>query len=102
MLATEKFRFPTRTWPRRCARPGPWDGARRLVERDRLAAAWPELGPFEAERFDPRDWHPALDNPAFVRQTARDRYWGAKRVISVGAGELRAAISAGQYRPAAA
>jgi hypothetical protein len=43
-----------------------------------------------------------LDNPAFVRQTARDRYWGMKRLLAFTDDELRAAVAAGRYRPAAA
>ena len=37
-----------------------------------------------------------------MRQTRRDRYWGAKRVAAFNAAELHAAITAGRYRPAAA
>jgi hypothetical protein len=88
--------FTLGAWPRR------WEGERVRVERARLIAAWPELGFFDAEHFDPRHWHPVLDNPAFVRQTARDRYWGMKRILAFTPEELRAAIAAGRYRPAAA
>jgi hypothetical protein len=52
--------------------------------------------------FEPRHWRPIVDVPAFERQTARDRYWGAKRVADFSYDEVRAAVAAGQYRPAAA
>ncbi|HZS40587.1 MAG TPA: hypothetical protein VFF06_27330, partial [Polyangia bacterium] len=52
--------------------------------------------------FEPRSWHPVLDNPAFQRQTARDRYWGMKRILAFTPEELRAAIAEGRYRPEAA
>jgi hypothetical protein len=63
---------------------------------------WPQLGDFDAEHFSPRRWQPVVANPAFVRQTKRDRYWGAKRVTQISRDELRAAISTGQYPPAVA
>jgi hypothetical protein len=83
-------------WPRR------WEGERVRAERARVIAAWPELGFFDAEHFEPRAWHPVLDNPAFVLETARDRYWGMKRLLAFTPEELRAAIAAGRYRPEAA
>jgi hypothetical protein len=59
-----------------------WDTPQRDAERRRLLAAYPQLGYFDDASFDARDWHPVLDNPAFERQTARDRFWGAKRVLA--------------------
>ena len=50
----------------------------------------------------PRSWQPIIENPAFARQTRRDRYWGAKRVAAFDGDEMRAAIAAGRYRPEAA
>ncbi len=82
--------------------PMPWEGERARAEYERRAAESPELAAFTAEGFDPRTWHPVLDNPAFDRQTARDRYWAAKKIAAISEGELRAAISAGQYPPAVA
>jgi hypothetical protein len=83
------------------AAPRPWYG-RDEGERDRLLARWPELGYFDVEHFSPRGWQPVVENAAFARQTARDRYWGAKRILSLTDEELRAAIRAGWYRPEAA
>jgi hypothetical protein len=80
----------------------PWEGEAVRVRRAREVARFPELGFFDAAAFEPRHWHPIFDNPAFQRATARDRYWGATRVVQIGASELRAAIAAGHYRRAAA
>ena len=76
---------------------GFWVEQRFFDELRARDAAQPALGAFEAERFDPRAWRPNLPNAAFSRQTARDRYWAAKRIALVGERELRAAISAGRY-----
>jgi hypothetical protein len=70
--------------------------------RRRLLQTYPELGYFDDAHFDPRRWHPILDNPAFVRMTMRDRYWGAKRVVAFDAEEIRAAVALGHYAPATA
>ena len=80
----------------------PWEGERVRARRARLLALYPELGWYDDADFEPRHWHPIFDNPAFERATARDRYWGAKRILSLGEPELRAAIAEGRYRPAAA
>jgi hypothetical protein len=78
--------------------PRPWDSPRLLLERRRLIKTWPELGGFSADEFDPRSWSPLWPNPAFDRQTDRDRYWGVKRIIAISKDELRTAIAAGRYR----
>lgn len=79
-----------------------WEGEGVHARRARMLALYPELGWFEGDSFEPQKWHPIFDNPAFERATARDAYWGAKRVVQIGEGELRAAISEGRYRAAAA
>jgi hypothetical protein len=78
--------------------PRPWSNPWLAPTRRDRIARWPELGGFSAERFDPRGWSPLWSNPAFDRQTDRDRYWGVKRIIAFSKAELRAAISAGRYR----
>jgi hypothetical protein len=80
----------------------PWDGDRARADRARLDAQYPEIGNFDWERFNPETWHPVLDNPAFERTTARDSYWGTKRVLAFNEEELRGAISSGWYRAEAA
>jgi hypothetical protein len=79
-----------------------WEGERVQARRARDVAQYPAIGWFDADDFDPRSWRAIFHNPAFARATARDRYWGAKRVIGIDARELRGAIAAGHYRPEAA
>jgi len=81
-------------------RPRVWESPDFVRDHLARARAWPELGGFTAEHFDPPRWQPVTSNPAFDRQTRRDRYWGAKRVIAFNEIELRAAIEAGRYPPA--
>jgi hypothetical protein len=83
-------------WPR------PFDDWRYRTWKEGLAREWPEVGVFEAAKFNPRTWQPMVENAAFARQTARDRYWGAKRVAAFTDEELRAAIAPAYYRPGAA
>jgi hypothetical protein len=80
----------------------PWEDRRLMEAHAESRMEWPEFGFFDAAHFQPRRWRPIADNPAFVRQTRRDRYWGAKQVVAFTADEVRAAVAAGQYRPAAA
>jgi hypothetical protein len=88
--------FTLGLWPR--------EWATNPARREHLARvrAWPALAGFTADRFDARNWQPTVYNPAFGRQTARDRYWGAKRIAAFSPGEVRAAILAGWYEPAQA
>ncbi len=79
-----------------------WEGETVRQRRARMLALYPEIGWFDDASFDPRQWHPIFDNPAFARATARDRYWAAKRIVQIGERELRVAIGEGHYRPAAA
>jgi hypothetical protein len=79
-----------------------WQGIDLKMARAAALARWPEIGFFDVEHFDPKGWTPVLDNPAFVRRTRRDRYWGAKRVALLTDDELEGAVRAGRYREAAA
>jgi hypothetical protein len=80
-------------WPR------PWEDHRLMRARAHQMLEWPELGFFDNTHFNPRGWQPLAENPAFARQTRRDRYWGAKQIVAYAPEEVRAAISAGQYPP---
>jgi hypothetical protein len=82
--------------------PHRWEGRAWQRRREQLVALYPELGGFSDEHFAPRKWRPIVDTPPFVRQTDRDRYWGAKRVAAFSFEELRGAIAAARYRPVAA
>jgi hypothetical protein len=77
-----------------------FDDDRRQARRRDQMGKYHELGYFDDEGFDPASWHPILDNPAFVRMTARDRYWGVKRVVAFTEEEVRAAVALGHYAPA--
>jgi hypothetical protein len=94
--------FPTRTIVASLvtfgARPLSWEGDDVQTARAQAMARWPELGYFDADHFEPKHWSTMVYNPAFALSTARDRYWGAKRVLGVSARELRDAIAAGGYR----
>jgi len=79
-----------------------WEDSRWQRRRRALVEQYPEFGGYSAEHFDPRAWRPIVDIPAFVRQTRRDRYWGAKRVAAFSREELAAVVATARYRPAAA
>jgi hypothetical protein len=76
---------------------GYWEDERFRAAYDARVTGSPVLGGFDIERFDPRAWRPSVPNPAFARQTRRDRYWAAKHIALVDERELRAAIAAGHY-----
>jgi hypothetical protein len=82
--------------------PAHWASVSLKRARDVALVEWPEFGMFDAEHFYPRQWAPVLPTAPFVRQTKRDRYWGAKQVARFTEAEVRAAIRAGRYRPVAA
>jgi hypothetical protein len=82
--------------------PQPWEDVRLKRAHALAAIEWPQFGFYEGERFNPRRWRPVAPNPAFARQTARDRYWGAKQVVAFDADEVRAAIRVGKFDPVAA
>ena len=52
----------------------PWDTPLKMMA--------PAVGYFESEYFDPERWRPTYPNPAFLRTTVRDAYWGAKLVTA--------------------
>jgi hypothetical protein len=79
-----------------------WEDRRWQRQRRALLEEYPEFGGYSVHHFDPRAWRPIVDIPAFVRQTRRDRYWGAKRVAAFSREELTAAVAAGGYREKAA
>ncbi len=73
--------------------------ATRVVDELRVLLRLRARPRFEAEHFDPKGWSPLWSSPAFSRATARDLYWGIKRVLAFSPDELRAAIRVGRYRP---
>jgi hypothetical protein len=79
----------------------PWTAIEYKNERHWMIKHWPEIGWFDADHFDPKSWSPLWHNPAIDRMTARDRYWGMKRVLAFSYEEIRAAVAEGRYRPEA-
>ena len=57
----------------------------------------PAAGYFEAEYFDPERWRPTYPNPAFLRTTLRDAYWGAKIVTSFTDDDIDAMVHTGGF-----
>lgn len=82
--------------------PHRWEDPRWQRRRRAIIEQYPELGGYSAEHFEPRKWRPIVDIPPLVRATARDRYWGAKRVAAFSRTELDAVVAAARYRPATA
>lgn len=62
-----------------------------------LRMAYPSVGYFEAQRFDPRRWRPTFPNPAFLRMTQRDAYWGAKLVTSFTDQDIETIVGTGGF-----
>ena len=58
---------------------------------------YPSVGYFNAEYFDPSRWRPSYPNPAFLRMTLRDAYWGAKIVTSFTDADIEAIVHTGKY-----
>ncbi len=72
-----------------------------FIERD-AAIAYPSVGYFEADLFDPGDWVPTHPNPAFEKMTLRDAFWGAKIVMSFSDDDLEALVATGRLTNPAA
>ena len=72
---------------------GAWE---RPWERE-CKVLYPEVGHFEAERFDPARWKPNYPNLAFEEMDASDAYWGAKIVTAFTDEMIRALAAAGKY-----
>jgi hypothetical protein len=56
------------------------------------------VGNFTAAAFDPLNWKANYPNPAFVRITPLDGYWGAKRVMAFRDDQIRAIIEEGKFQ----
>jgi hypothetical protein len=62
-----------------------------------LSMVYPSVGYFESEYFDPSRWRPTFPNPAFLRETSRDAYWGAKIVTSFTDKDIETIVRTGRY-----
>ena len=58
---------------------------------------YPAAGYFESDYFDPERWRPTYPNPAFLRTTLRDAYWGAKIVTSFTDDDIDAIVHTGGF-----
>jgi hypothetical protein len=67
---------------------------RRRAEFDMLAGNYTSIGYFPAETFNPDTYRNERKNPAFMRLTDRDAYWGAKLVTSFTDPQIEAIVQA--------
>ncbi|HEY8145717.1 MAG TPA: hypothetical protein VIG06_23710 [Kofleriaceae bacterium] len=58
---------------------------------------YPSVGVFESNVFDPADWEPSYDNPAFVQASARDTFWAATILARFDRERVEAAVAGGHY-----
>jgi len=72
------------------------EDAWRGIERP-LDGELSEVGNFEAEIFDPREYKPLQPNTAFANQNDHDGYWAAKIVSAFTDAGIRAAVEEGRY-----
>ena len=93
----------------------PWSGHEYLLELDQVleriatiglsggdwaetvVPAWPGVGHFESGGFAPRQWRPEWPNPAFLRCTAADAFWAAKKIRHLSRDDLAAIVSSADY-----
>jgi len=64
-------------------------------EYDRTPA-YPSVGYYRADVFDPGEWVMSYPNPAFEERTRRDAFWGAKIVMSFRDEDLEAIVETAQ------
>jgi hypothetical protein len=70
----------------------PFQSADERDDYQKLNAAYPSIGYFPAEGFDPDTFRTNRRVPAHMRLTARDAYWGAKVVTSFTDAQIHAAV----------
>ncbi len=62
-----------------------------------LRMEFPAVGYFESEYFEPERWRPTYPNPAFLRTTVRDAYWGAKLVTAFTDKDIDTIVHTGEF-----
>jgi hypothetical protein len=72
-------------------------GALHPAYMDTERSSFRSVGLFEARRFEPGAWKPALPNPAFDQRTSADLFWAASILARIQPDHVRAAVSAGHY-----
>lgn len=61
-----------------------------------------EVGVFEAETFEPEDWTPLYNNPAFLAANPDDTFWAASILAHFTDADIEAAVAAARYSNRAA
>jgi hypothetical protein len=57
----------------------------------------PEIGKFEADRFDPRKWRGHTPNAAIIEMRDDDAFWAARRVGAFSDEMIRAIVHTGEF-----
>lgn len=68
----------------------PWDNVKRSPDGE-------IFGYFESEQFEPEDWKPGYQNPAFLRMTERDGAWMARILSRITPDHVKALVAVGDY-----
>lgn len=68
----------------------PWDRVKRSREGD-------IFGYFEADVFEPDEWKPGYQNPAFLRMTERDAAWMARIIARITPEHVAALVRVGDF-----
>jgi hypothetical protein len=63
---------------------------------------YPQIGHFEGDRFDPREWRPQTPTTAYMELRDDDGFWAARRVAAFTDDLIRAAVRAAQFSDPAA
>jgi hypothetical protein len=62
----------------------------------------PEIGKFEGDRFDPREWRGHTPNAALMEMREDDAFWAARRVAAFSDEMIRAIVHTGEFSDPAA
>jgi hypothetical protein len=57
----------------------------------------PEIGKFEGDRFDPRQWRGHTPNAAIIEMRDDDAFWAAQRVAAFSDDMIRAIVHTGEF-----
>ncbi len=68
----------------------PWDRVQRSPDGD-------IFGYFEADVYEPDQWKPGYQNPAFLRMTERDGAWMARILARLTTAHIEAAVGVGDF-----
>lgn len=68
----------------------PWDTAKRLSDGA-------IFGYYDAEHFDPEEWKPGYQNPAFLRMSELDAAWMARIIARLGPEHIERLVKVGDF-----